>query len=74
MQLNKNIVTSHIHLLSPNAFKSREPNHLMAEYMNKATEDINIKDAADYFNQQFKKTKVGKTLIAEISRSNSNRD
>jgi hypothetical protein len=51
MQLNKNIETSHIHLLSPNAFKNRAPNHLVAEYMNKTTEDLSMKDAADFHLQ-----------------------
>ena len=48
LKLNKNIDTAHIHLLSPNAFKNRAPNHLVAEHLKKRTEDLSIKDAATF--------------------------
>ena len=51
MHLNKNIDKSHIHLLSPNAFKNRAPNHLVAEHLNWRTQDLSMKDAATYHLQ-----------------------
>ena len=48
LKLNKNIDTAHIHLLSPNAFKNRAPNHLVVEHLKKRTEDLSIKDAATF--------------------------
>lgn len=47
-KLNKNIDTANIHLLSPNAFKNRVPNHLVTEHLKKRTEDLSIKDAATF--------------------------
>ena len=51
MHLKKNIDKSHIHLLSPNAFKNRAPNHLVAEHLNWRTQDLSMKDAATYHLQ-----------------------
>ena len=51
MHLKKNIDKSHIHLLSPNAFKNRAPNHLVAEHLNSRTQDLSMKDAATYHLQ-----------------------